>query len=103
MDRRHRTTSLCPNRLLWRPARCQDFGLEDEEELKLEPDSATELKEGDLGEKKVGDDLQQKLEKTETEAGDKENPYLKQKIISQTLGEILVSQKKYKEARQRNS
>ena len=68
-----------------------------------ESDKNVELQfEGDEGEKdrdtNVESDLLPEIE-VENDS-EEESPYVKQKIVSQTLGEILVSQNKYKEAKQ---
>jgi len=73
--------------------------VQEENETKIEPETVTEVSE----ENKIKDESTELTSETEVEDGnaqDDKSPYVKQKIISQTLGEILVSQNKYKEAKE---
>ena len=88
----------------------------EEPELKIEPEIVPEVSEEIKEEKKpeIEPDLllnveEDKKPESETElipeveeesTPDEKSPFVKQKIVSQTLGEILVSQNKYKEAKQ---
>ena len=81
------------------------FDEEKEEEIREEIETITEPdKVAEVSDDKVVKDewtepgSEQEIEE-ENEQADK-SPYVKQKIISQTLGEILVSQNKYKEAKE---
>jgi hypothetical protein len=68
----------------------------EEQELKLEPELDSEIKiDRESGSPK---EIMPEIEEKSSE--DDKSPYVKQKIVSQTLAEILVSQNKYKEAKQ---
>jgi len=74
------------------------FDEDNEEELKetdtkIEPDSGSEVSE-------ETNELPLETDIADENAQEDKSPYVKQKIISQTLGEILVSQNKYKEAKE---
>jgi len=64
-----------------------------ETDIKIEPESVPEVSEETK-------DLTSDPEIEDENAQEDKSPYVKQKIISQTLGEILVSQNKYKEAKE---
>ena len=73
---------------------------EEEKEINTESELTPKVSEEIKEEKEtiVESDLVPELE--EESESDEKNPYVKQKIVSQTLGEILVSQNKYNEAKQ---
>jgi tetratricopeptide (TPR) repeat protein len=76
----------------------QDITKEKDEipELEIEPEIIRNVEE----EKKLESETDLIPEVDEEDAPDEKSPYVKQKIVSQTLGEILVSQNKYNEAKQ---
>lgn len=79
-----------------------EFDAGSEEEFNLDINSLPDSDKTEIMDEKLLSDTGDESTKSDQdeEIPDGENPYLKQKIISQTLGEILVSQKKYKEAKQ---
>jgi len=64
-----------------------------ETDTKIEPETVAEVS-------KETKDKSSEPEIEDEKAQEDKSPYVKQKIISQTLGEILVSQNKYKEAKE---